>query len=243
MGNILGSNISNTLLILGLTGVVSPLIISSTRLKKESAFYLITCLILMSFIYFSSTSTLFRFHGFILITLFICSLFIFFNTSTQQESTASSHDTFSTFKMLSFFILGCMLLPLGGNLLVDSAITIAISFGISKAFISLFAVALGTSLPELITSVVAARKGTCDIALGNIVGSNIFNLTLVLGISSLIHPITFDILFNQDIFIMLLSTIPLIFVLFFTQLNSLSRKYSVLSLLFYSAYMIYIFYR
>lgn len=243
IGNILGSNISNTLLIIGITGLICPLVIPKTRLKKEVLFYIFSVFLLSFLIFISSLNRLGLFQGCLLIGLFILSLFMFFNGNKKdvdQDSPVSKQALIITCLL---FLLGCILLPAGGSLLVDSAVNIAISLGISKAFISLFAVALGTSLPELITSIVAARKGNSSLAIGNIVGSNIFNLTLVLGISSLIYPIIFEPLFQIDLLVVGICFLPIFFVLIFGKKAVFSKKFCFFMLLFYTMYMCFVYYR
>ncbi len=244
LGNILGSNISNTLLIIGITGIIKPLVIPKNRLKKELLFYLGACCLLATNLFISSNAPLFTISGIILIGLFIGSLFLFFkaddSSNTNEDQIKTSTKTSIVFSIF-LFLIGCTLLPLGGNLLVDSAINIATIFGISKAFVSLFAVALGTSLPELATSVIAARKGNSQLALGNVIGSNIFNLTLVLGLSSLISPIQFNLSFIYNLAIMIGSCIPITIILFATSRKVFSRRFSTVSLLLYVSYISYIY--
>ena len=244
LGNILGSNISNTLLIIGLTGIIKPLIIPKDRLRKELLFYLGLCCFLTIMLLISATTTLSTIGGLILIALFFASLYLFFNTSDTasiNEDSSKSTTKSSLFFTILLFLFGCLLLPLGGNLLVDSAIKIAAILGISKAFVALFAVALGTSLPELATSVIAARKGNSQLALGNVIGSNIFNLTLVLGLSSLISPIKFNLSFIYNLAIMIGSCVPIALILLATSKTIFSKRFSIISLLLYISYISYIY--
>ena len=243
LGNILGSNISNTLLIIGLTGLISPLVIPKSRLKKESLFYLCTLFFLSILIYISSPQALSIFEGCCLIVIFILSLIVFFKSNKDDCPESDSKKNQHLAITVLLFSLGCILLPSGGNMLVDSAVSIAVKFGISKAFVSLFAVALGTSLPELITSIIAAKNGNSSLAIGNVVGSNIFNITLVLGISALINPIYFDTVFLGDLTIVAACFLPLTFILLATKKPAFSKLFSLFLLTFYTLYMLSIYYR
>ena len=215
LGNVLGSNISNTCLILGATGVLSPLVIPSCRLNNEIKVYL-SCLIVLLVLFFLPQSTLTWYVGLLLLGFFGFSLVMFFIPKDTSLTPAPAKNS-SLFKSVCLVVLGCIFLPLGGHFLITSAINLATNLGLSKAFIALFAVALGTSLPELATSLAAAGKGNTQLALGNILGSNIFNLTLVLGISSLINPIHISSLFKQDLCLLFAMTLPLTFLLLKTK--------------------------
>lgn len=245
LGNVLGSNISNTLLIIGLTGIIKPLTIPKKRLKNEVLFYLGICSFLAANLVLSANTNLTFVSGILLIGLFIGSLVLFFKTddeaNTQEEGLKTNTESSNMITIL-LFLLGCIFLPLGGHMLVDSAVNIAIVLGVSKAFVSLFAVALGTSLPELVTSVIAAKKGNSQLALGNVIGSNIFNLTLVLGISSLIFPIQFNLSFIYNLAIMIGSCIPITIILFATSRHFFSKRFSIISVLLYLCYISYIYF-
>ena len=168
---------------------------------------------------------------------------LFFLPKPDDTTVVSSAESNSLIVSFSIFIAGCVCLPLGGHFLVTSAINLASQFGLSKAFIALFAVALGTSLPELATSVVAAKKGNTQLALGNILGSNIFNITLVLGISSLISPINIASIYKQDLILLGVMTLPLAYILLTTKKTHLYWGFCILMLLSYSSYCGFIYLR
>ncbi|MBI60212.1 hypothetical protein CL657_03230 [bacterium] len=235
IGNILGSNISNTLLILGATGVLSPLIIPTCRLARELRFYCFCIAVLALSIFASQPYQLSSLNGILLIICFFFAIYLFFIPKNQTKTTQTQQAA-SLLKSIPLFIIGCSMLPLGGHLLIDSALILAQSLGLSISFISLFAVALGTSLPELVTSLIAAYRGNTELALGNIIGSNIFNITLVLGISALINPILFHTQYISDIIVMSLAIIPVAIVLFFFNQSYFSKSLS--SLMFFS-YLVY----
>ena len=140
-----------------------------------------------------------------------------------------------------FIILGGAAIIWGGNLVVDNATDIAKSFGLSDTLIGLTIVALGTSLPELVTSIVAAKKGECDLALGNVVGSNIFNILLILGVSSALNPIPLDIASIIDLILLIIFSI--IVYLFCITKKCIDKKEGIAMLLMYLAYMVYIIIR
>ncbi len=242
IGNILGSNISNTCLILGITGLLSPLIIPSCRLARECRFYCFCIAVLIVSILASTPHQITHLNGVLLLICFCFSIYLFFIPKNQTSST-DSKESDPLYKSITLFIIGCFFLPLGGHLLIDSAISIATLCGLSIPFISLFAVALGTSLPELVTSIIAAYRGNTELALGNIIGSNIFNITLVLGISALINPILVRALYLTDITIMALSILPVGFILLFNQKAQLSKRLSSLMLIIYLSYCYFIWIR
>ena len=165
---------------MGATGILCPLIIPTCRLRNEILFYLV-CLIVLFTFFILPSSQLSIVASIALLSCFLISLFLFFTPKQKEDFSPPQQESTTLIKSIIIFISGCIFLPLGGHFLVSSAINIASSLGLSKAFISLFAVALGTSLPELATSLIAAKSGNTDLALGNILGSNIFNITLVLG--------------------------------------------------------------
>jgi len=242
IGNVLGSNISNTCLILGATGVLSPLLIPNCRLARECRFYCFVIAVLVISILASTPHQITHLNGVLLLICFCFSIYLFFIPKNQTPSNESLESA-PLYKSIGLFVIGCTFLPLGGHLLIDSAISMATLFGLSIPFISLFAVALGTSLPELVTSIIAAYRGNTELALGNIVGSNIFNLTLVLGISALINPILVRSLFFTDIAIMALSILPIGFILLFHHQQQLSKRISSLMLVMYLGYSYFIWIR
>ena len=147
----------------------------------------------------------------------------------------------STIKNIALIILGIIGLKLGGSLAVDNAVNVANYFNVSEKIISLTILAVGTSLPELVTSVTAAIKGNSDIAIGNIIGSNIFNMLLIIGVSAIINPITYNTSYNLDFSILLISTIVLALFPFIPPKDKMSRANGVIYFLMYVAYIAILF--
>lgn len=196
IGNVVGSNILNILLILGVTACMTTLNLRASTLWIEIPFLIAVTAVLLVFGVTGSAITFWE--GIIFLVLFLVYLgylAVLAKKSPEQEETARE---IPLWKSLCFMILGGVMVVKGSDLAVDSACQLAAFFGISQRFIGLTIVALGTSLPELVTSVVAARKGNADIAIGNIVGSNIFNILFILGTASAICEIPFDRRFVVD---------------------------------------------
>jgi cation:H+ antiporter len=245
IGNILGSNIANILLILGIAAVIYPLHIKKTTTWRGIPLNFLTALVLIImandvFIDRASESILSRSDGFILMLFFV----IFMYYSVGLAKTEPNHKEKYQARSLPLSILmtvgGCIALAFGGQWVVDGAVIIARNFGLSEAFIGLTIVAVGTSLPELATSAVAAYKHNADIAVGNVVGSNIFNIFWVLGLSAIIRPLPFVGMVNQDIFIFMAVTI-LLFVFSFTgKRHHIDRIEGVIFVALYIAYIVFL---
>lgn len=197
VGNALGSNITNIALVLGITAIIKPLIVSSTTLKRELPALLVITLIA---VYFLADSELSRIEGIVLITLFVLVIagmaFLSFSVEKNDPLIAETEteipNDVKTSVAIIWVIVGLILLPLSAHYLVDSAVFIARHFGISDLVIGLTIIAIGTSLPELAASVAGVLKGEDDLALGNIIGSNIFNLLAVLSMPGIINPSIID---------------------------------------------------
>ncbi len=247
-GNVLGSNNFNLFIILGITGLITPLVVQSSTAWKEIPISFIAILVLFilvndGLIYNSESSVLGRIDGAILLIFF--GLFLFYVHKQLKNDPSETGEfievpTLTNLKMGIYIIAGLGGLIYGGHLVVNNAIGIAESFGISQKIIGLTVVAAGTSLPELATSVVAALKKNADIAVGNIIGSNIFNIFLILGASSMLKPIGFDPNFNMDIYVLAGGTIFLILAMFTGKRRILDRWESMILLLFYLAYTTYL---
>lgn len=205
ISNVVGSNFFNLLVVCGVCAMIQPLPIDKSTLKKEFPFSIFAeiLLLFLSADYLlhgiHSVNLVSRIDGIILLVLF--AIFISstiqnaMNARKQENSVESEKEVhgekdLSVIKAILFIIIGVVAIKYGGDMVVDSASKIATDFRLSQNLIGLTIVAVGTSLPELVTSVVAARKGESDMAVGNVVGSNIFNVLFILGISSTIHPIS-----------------------------------------------------
>lgn len=196
IGNVVGSNILNILLILGVTACMTTLNLRASTLWIEIPFLIAVTALLLVFGVTGSAITLWE--GIIFLVLFLVYLGYLAVLAKREKEKEESVQGIPLWKSLVFMILGGVMVVKGSDLAVDSACQLAAFFGISQRFIGLTIVALGTSLPELVTSVVAARKGNADIAIGNIVGSNIFNILFILGTASVICEIPFDSRFLVD---------------------------------------------
>ncbi len=243
-GNVIGSNNFNLFIILGIAGLITPLVVQSSTVWKEIPLSLLAALILLVLandFFQSNSNTLSRFDGVILLVMFALFLLYVYrqmrNNGVQQEAT---HKVLPPLKIWGFIVIGLIGLVLGGRLVVNNAVLLATALGVSEKIIGLTIIALGTSLPELATSVVAAAKKNNDIAVGNIIGSNIFNIFLILGVSSMIRPIEFNTNFNLDLGILILGTVFL-FVAMFTGLRrKLDRWEASLLLVAYIGYTLWL---
>ena len=196
IGNIVGSNILNVLIILGISSIIVPLAVSKSTICREIPFMIaITALLLIQ----GKDGCVGLLDGVVLAFFFLLYLGYLFYTSKKDETASEvSVKRQKLWQSVLGAVLGLLLIILGSNVSVDAASAIARNLGMSERFIGLTIVALGTSLPELFTSVSAARRGNADIAIGNIVGSNIFNILFVVGLSALITPIPFSAGFYAD---------------------------------------------
>lgn len=203
IGNIVGSNVLNILIILGITALVYPVAVQKSSLVFDIPVVLFATAILFGLGYDGNIS---RLDGIIMLVVFVAYLFFLFwdakrqkkLESAENEETKNEGKNLSLLKALIFTVIGLVLIVAGSNFVVKSATFIATALGLSQRFIGLTIVALGTSLPELFTSVTAAMKKNSDIAVGNIVGSNIFNILFIVGLSGLIIPVPFAPAFRFD---------------------------------------------
>ena len=247
IGNIFGSNISNILLIAGSAAIVSKITIGHGTVWKEIPFSLLAALVVAILandilIDGTSVSQLSKSDGLILLSFFAIFLYYVYgitkNTAENQEKTKPKYSPYTS---IAYILAGIICLFLGGQWVVAGALTIADYFQISESIVGLTILAIGTSLPELTTSVVAALKKNADIAVGNVVGSNIFNLFLVLGVSALINPVHFVAERNLDILMVIIAS-----VLFFLAANTgkekmtLERHEGVFFLLIYFGYLAFL---
>lgn len=250
IGNVVGSNVANLLLILGLAAILQPLI-----LKKQTRLIEIPICLAVSVIFFficNQGQDITRIEGLILIGLFI--LFIIYTIvmaikgkefdkeeTTAQETESSEGKEDSSLKSVIYIILGIVALKFGGDLAVDNAVKVAQWFGLSEKIISVTILAVGTSLPELVTTVSAAIKKESDIAIGNIIGSNIFNMLLIIGVSALIKPITYNISYNIDMYIVMIAAFVLFLFAYIPPKNQMSRMNGMVYLVIYVVYMVLLF--
>ena len=243
-GNVIGSNNFNLFVILGIVGLITPIVVTSGTVYKEIpiSFIALFFMFLLSNGFMSGgEKILSRWDGLILLGLFAGFLYyIYLQLKSKTASAEIQLKTFSTLKISSLIVGGLLGLIIGGKLVVDSAIDIANSLGMSEKLIGLTIIAAGTSLPELTTSIVAALKKNSDIAIGNVIGSNIFNILLVLSLSAFINPITFDPKFNFEMYLMAGGTLLLFLVMFTGKKKKLDRWEAALFLLVFITYTVYL---
>lgn len=245
LGNVVGSNLLNILVILGLSAVIVPLSVDKSMFKRDFPMLLVTAVVLPLICIIGGNQVDLA-GGLIMIVVFVLYIVMTVKSAIDYRKNGNTTDEDNIkilpwWKSILFTIGGAIVIIIGGNISVDSATEIARQLGISEAIIGLTVVALGTSLPELVTSVVAARKGNSDIALGNIVGSNIFNVLLILGTTSVIKPFAVSADSIIDMIILLGVTIYLIIVS--ATGKKINRAEGVSFLVLYCLYTVYIFMR
>ncbi len=237
-GNILGSNIFNILMALGVAGVITSISVQRNTVLKEIPFLLVATLLAFGLTLWNRDLSMT--DGIILLiflVLFFIYVFGILHAAPPQASTIKEYSDLVTFAMM---ILGMIGLFFGGKFVVNNAVKIAEYFNVSQKLISLTIVAFGTSLPELVTSVLAVIKGRNDLAIGNVVGSNLFNTLLVLGVSSVISPIPYILVLNVDFIFLCAITLILFLTMFVGKKHKLSRLEAIFFILLYSGYLIFI---
>ena len=240
ISNAVGSNIFNLMVVCGVCTLFCPLAVDKGTLKKEFPFSIIVALILLGL--GSYGMVLGHIDGIIMSVIFAG--FLYWMVISAKKARAESQDNeeeyeiMPVWKCIFYIIGGIVAIIAGGDVVVDSATKIAGQFGMSENLIGLSVVAFGTSLPELVTSVVAAKKNEVDMALGNVIGSNIFNILLVLGVAAAISPIAF--IMENIIDIVVLVVMSLIVWVFAWSKQKLVRGEGIVMLLMYAAYVVYI---
>lgn len=245
LGNIIGSNIFNLMLILGISGLVYPITVQIKTIWNEIPFSLLAAIVVILLANFSFNSSgqlsLNRIDGIILLSFFIVFMvYIFINLRSKNEVLEAGFKIIKPRRSILIIFAGLLALVGGSKLVVDKAVILAHYLGASEKLIGITIVSVGTSLPELMTSVVAAFKKNSDIAIGNIVGSNIFNICLILGISTLIKPLAYSISFNLDILLLIISTILLFIFMFSGKRYKLDRWESGILFAGYIGYIVYL---
>jgi cation:H+ antiporter len=251
MGNIIGSNISNTLLVLGIILILAgSLRVDKSILNKQVPFSILSVIVL--FVLANGTlingngspGGLFRSGGIVLLCFFC--IFLYFTFSEAKNEEESNDGEVKERKSWASWLMtigGLAGLYLGAELTVSNAEIIARLMGMSEALIGITIIGLGTSLPELIASIIAAIKRQAGMAIGNIIGSNIFNILWVLGVSSLIKPIQYSPMLDLDIALVLISTLILFPLIIFGKKNYLTRSGGIILVLFYLTYLIFVIIR
>lgn len=242
-GNIIGSNNFNLFAILGIAGLITPLAVQSSTVYKEIPISLFAALLLFVLVngFLFGGDILSRMDGMILLVFFVLFLlYVYKQLKRDPEKTEVKTVELSNAKVWGLIIIGLAGLVIGGRLVVTSAVDMATAMGVSEKLIGLTIVAAGTSLPELATTVVAALKKNNDIAVGNIIGSNIFNIFFILGVSAVVRPIPFDVIFNNDLYLLFGGTILLFLTMFTFGKKQLDRWEAGILLAIYVAYTIYL---
>ena len=238
VSNVVGSNIFNLMVVCGACTLWTPMAVSQKTLKQELPFSIAMGVILLILGYFDMAIS--RADGLIFLVIFVCFLMWMVRAAKADPVQPEEEEPkmIPGWKCALYILLGGAAIMWGGDLVVDSASAIAANFGLSQNLIGLTIVAMGTSLPELVTSVVASRKGEVDMALGNVLGSNVFNILMVLGAAAAISPIAF--VQENMIDIILLTVMSLIVWIFAWTGKQVRRSEGMIMLLVYAAYMIYI---
>lgn len=245
VGNVVGSNIFNVLFILGLTAMVLPVGMTDKNRRIDIPITLgVTILLVILGITGSmSGPVISRWEGVLMLLVFSAYLFYCFKSDSKDEFSETQRATLSITKSIALTLTGLAGLIFGGDLFVDSATALARQIGVSDKFIAVTILAGGTSLPELATNLVAAIKGKEQLALGNILGSNVFNAMMILGLSSVITPLSFASMTIVDIITLVLSAVLLLIWAYTGRKNRIDRREGAAMLLCYVAYNVFLFSR
>ena len=258
VGNVLGSNLFNTLMVLGVTTIIMALTIKKSEVKRDFSINILVTILLLLLTFTTllggKDNYISRLDGIVL--LIGCISYITYlilsvkkgkvsSENVQEELALESTNEISIFKSIFKLVIGVAGIVIGGQIVVDSATSIATSLGMSEKLVGLTIVAIGTSLPELVTSVIAAIKGEEDIALGNILGSNIFNILLIIGLSSAISPIAVSSNLIFDFVFLIVVTLIIGIMIFINKSEEkrFGKKEGIILVVFYVIYMIYIIIR
>jgi len=239
LANIIGSNNFNLFFILGIAALIYPIAVQSSTARREIPLSLIIAVLslgLATEFFMTQNSEISRFDGLILLLFFFAFLYFLFSKMKSEKTETVAYVPKSNFKIWSSILIGFLGLIVGGKLVVDYSINVATELGVSQKIIGLTIISIGTSLPELVTSIVAATKKNSDIAIGNVIGSNIFNLLFILSISSLINPIQYNQEFNRDFALLIGGTLFLIIALVFSKRKKIEKWKALILVSFYLFY-------
>ena len=237
VGNVVGSNVFNALLIVGITAMVAPMTILKTTVRKDIPFAIIAS-VTMAFMCIDGNIS--RIDAIVLFALFLYFMVVTVRGAKVSDSEETSQKApMGIWKAIGLIVLGLACLVGGSNVFVTGATDVAQSLGVSQAVIGLTVVAMGTSLPELATSVVSARKGNSGIAIGNVLGSNVFNILMILGITGIISPMNIQGITLADLF-MMTGSVMLLWLFSFTKLTIERWEGAVLTVIFigYISYLV-----
>ncbi|HLW08178.1 MAG TPA: calcium/sodium antiporter [Marinilabiliaceae bacterium] len=246
LGNVIGSNNFNLFVILGILGVISPLAVQKTTISIEIPISLAAALILLLLannFFIGESLVINRLDASILLVCFIAFIRYIWKTIKKEDVKFpfnSNEAIQKPIRSMVLILLGLAGLILGGKWVVNSSVDLARYFNISEKVIGLTIVAMGTSLPELFTSIIAIRKNSADIAIGNVIGSNIFNIFLILGVGGIIRPMEYSIAFNTDLILLIVGSILLLLAMFTGKKRKLDRWEAIILLGIYIVYMVYV---
>lgn len=242
LGNIIGSNNFNIFFILGIAGLITPLVVQSSTVWKEvplSFLAIVFLFILANDFFFPASPVISRLDGMVLLLMFCIFLYMVYRQmKTDTAHIATAHHHFSNWKIWGLIFFGLAGLVAGGRLVVNSAVEMATTLGVSEKVIGLTIVAAGTSLPELATSTIAAIRKNNDIAVGNIIGSNIFNIFFILGLSAVISPVEYNAVFNYELYLLAFGTLVVFTAMFTGKRKKLDRWEAGLLLMVYLLYTV-----
>lgn len=246
LGNVLGSNLFNLMMILGIVALIKPITVQKSMVWIEipiSLAVVVALYVLSNSFFGNEIGVVSRLDAWVLLVLFAGFMFYIYKGLSKEKTVETAPSlVMSNLKMTLFIILGLAGLVYGGHLVVTNATDIALEFGVSEKVIGLTIVAAGTSLPELVTSVVAAIKKNADIAIGNVIGSNIFNVLLIVPVSALINPIAYNSSFNFEMYLLIGATLFLFIAMFSGKAKRLDRWEALILLVgfvVYTGYMVF----
>jgi cation:H+ antiporter len=238
IGNVMGSNIANLCLVLGVAGIIAPIAISRTTIRKDLMVCVGTAVLLLIMVVLNQSQHMISRLEAIILLIGLCAYMVFMFTAKREPVEVPDEDASYKPGMAIFLVLlGLICLPLGGQLIVKSSVAIAEQLGVSEALIGLTIIALGTSLPELATSILAVMKKKSDIAVGNVLGSNIMNTCLVLGTAAAVKPIDAVKSFTVDAAIAVAAPLLLLVFMYTGKKNKLDRWEAAILLTSYIAYI------
>lgn len=245
IANIIGSNIANVLLILGIAAIIRPLPVQNSTVVSEIPFSLIAALL----VGFLANAALFsdyrelsisQLDGAILLFFFLLFMLYVYKISRENDQEGHPVSRLGRGRSLIYIVIGVAGLYLGGKFVVDGAVGLSVLLGVDDALIGLTVVAIGTSVPELVASAVAAYRNQADIAVGNVVGSNIFNLLWVLGVTSSVVELPFEVISNSDIVMMIVSSSLIILALASSRRHVILRTHGMVFVTLYALYIVYV---
>lgn len=246
IGNVVGSSLCNLLFILGLTAIIRDVKMADTTRLIEIPFLIVITFVLFAI---SQNGVITQQNGFLLMMLFMA--FVVYTIIFAKREMAQNPEKFqseedrkkvSIWKNILKILVGVIALKYGGDFVVNNAVEVANILGVTEKIISVTIVAIGTSLPELVTSGIAAFKGDTDMAIGNIIGSNIFNLLLVVGVSCIIKPINYNYSYNEDFLVLFIASIALLVVPMIGKKDHMTKKGGIVFLFSYIGYMLHLIY-